>query len=142
MCVGIDPGVVLSASWAENQAYEVEADELHVPERISVTSRLRTKLDFWKKVLHASPTMLSITENGYVLPLTSKPSPFSGKYQMSALQDAEFVEECIDELLHSSCIRELDSALLICSPLSVVESNSEKKSVAINLRHLNMFLFK
>ena len=62
-----------------------------------------------------------------VLPLMSEPTPFSGKNLMSALQSVEFVDQCIDEVLKSSCIRELDATPQIGSPLSEVESNSGKE---------------
>ena len=80
-------------------------------------------------------------EFGYVLPLMSQPTPFSSKNQLSAMQDMEFVDHCIDQLLNSACIKVLEAVPYICSPLSVVESNSGKKRLVINPRHLNMFLF-
>ena len=86
--------------------------------------------------------MLSVIESGYVLPLRSEPTPFSGRTQASVVQNAEFVDQYIDELLRSSCIKELDTPLWICSLLSVVESNSGKKQLVINLCHLNRFLLK
>ena len=81
-------------------------------------------------------------ESGYVLPLMSEPTPFWGRNQVSALQNVEFVDQCVDEFLKSSCIKELGTAPCVCSPLSVVESNSGKKRLVINLRHLNRFLYK
>ena len=93
-------------------------------------------------MLHAPPVVLNVIESGYVLPLMSEPTPFSGKNQLSAIQNAEFVDQCIAELLSSSCIEELDVAPYICSPLSVVENGLGKKRLVINLRHLNRFLFK
>ena len=61
---------------------------------------------------------------------------------MSALQNSEFVDQCIEELLNSACVKELDTDPHICSPLSLVENSMGKKRLVINLRHLNMFLFK
>ena len=75
-------------------------------------------------------------------PLVSQPTTFMSKNQLSAVQDTEFVDECIDQLLNSACIKELREAPYICSPFSVVESVSGKKGLVINLRHLNKFLFK
>ena len=53
-----------------------------------------------------------------------------------------FVEKCIKELLAAQCVRQVTSIPHICSPLSVVESKSGKKRLVVNLRHLNMFLWK
>ena len=85
--------------------------------------------------------MLSVIEFGYVLPLMSEPIPFSGRNQPSVLQNVKFVDQCIDELLRSSCIKELDAAPYVCSPFPVVESNLGKKQLVTNLHHLNRFLF-
>ena len=117
MCVDDDSDDGLT----ELQVYEIDADELNNP-----------------------PAVLNVIECGYmyVLPLMSEPTPFSGSNQAFALQNVEFVDQCIDELLGNSCIKELDAAPVICIPYSVVESNSEKKQLVINLRHLNRFLFK
>ena len=121
VCVDDDSGEGLT----ESQVYEIDADELK--DVVSVKGRLRASLNFWKDVLLASPAVLSVIECGYALLLMSEPTPFSGRNQASALQDAEFVDQCIDELSRSSCIRELDAAPVICSPFSVIENNLGKK---------------
>ena len=139
-CVDDDIDQGSSPLGMESHVYEIGADELSEP--ISVKGRLRAKFAFWKDVLHASPSILSVIESGYVLPLMSEPTPFSGRNQVSALQNAEFVDQCVEELLGGSCIKEQGKAPYICSPLSVVESNSGKKRLVINLRHLNRFLLK
>ena len=90
----------------------------------------------------ASPAVLSVIEIGYVLPLMSEPTPFQGKRQVSALQNAEFVDPCVDDLLISACIKELGTTPRICSPLLVFKSNSGNIRLVSNLRHLNKFLYK
>ena len=140
MSADVDLSGGLNVLGEESRYYEVDASDLLSP--VSVKGRLRTKIDYWREVLQASPAVLNIIESGYVLPLMSQPTPFMSKNQLSAVQDTEFVDECIDQLLNSACIKELREAPYICSPLAVVESISGKKRLVINLRHLNKFLFK
>ena len=81
-------------------------------------------------------------QSGYVLPLMSEPTPFHGRNQASAFESAEFVSQCIAELVSGGCVRELEMAPVFCSPLSVVENGVGKTRFVINLRHLKMFLYK
>ena len=72
----------------------------------------------------------------------SVPTQFYGKNQASAIENAEFVSECIAELVGGGCVRETETDPIICSPLSVVENGVGKNRLVMNLRHLNMFLYK
>ena len=72
----------------------------------------------------------------------SEPTPFHGKNQVSAFENADFVNDCIAELVSCGWVRELETAPGICSPLSVVQNSVGKMRLVINLRHLNMFLYK
>ena len=120
--------------------WEVGGDDPPMP--VSVKGRLRASLPFWRDTLQASPMVLRVIESGYVLPLMSEPTQFHGENQPSAVQNAEFVGDSIAELVVGGCVRELMSAPVICSPLSVVESSGGKKRLVVNLRHLNRFLYK
>ena len=62
-------------------------DDISVP--VFVKGRLQDNLDFWKDVLHVSPSVLRIIEYGYVLPLMSEPTQFKVKNQSSALENVE-----------------------------------------------------
>ena len=53
-----------------------------------------------------------------------------------------FVDGAIADLLHSQCIRQVAVKPHVCSPLMVVESSSGKKRLVINLKYLNMYLWK
>ena len=72
----------------------------------------------------------------------SDPIPFADENQISALQNVEFVDLWIDQLLNRACIKEVDAAPYICSPLTVVESSTKNKTLVINIGRLNVFLFK
>ena len=61
--------------------------------------------------LKASPTVLSTVASGYVLPLKSEPT-----MQASALQNKEFVQQYIQKLADTSCVKVVAEAPHICSP--------------------------
>ena len=67
--------------------------------KVGVKGRLRQCLPFWKEVINASPTVLSVTEHGYVLPLLAEPTPRICRSHHSAYADAEFVRDTVTELL-------------------------------------------
>ena len=86
--------------------------------------------------MQASPEVLNVTQSGYVLHLMSQPTPLMSKNQLSAVQDMGFVDQCIDQLLNSACIKELKEAPYVCKPLSMVENNSGIERLVIKLQHL------
>ena len=55
---------------------------------------------------------------------------------MSALQNATFVQESLEELLDSGCVQAVPKTPCVCSPFSVVENKQEKRLV-LNVRHVN-----
>ena len=74
----------------------------------------------------------------------SEPAQFHRENQLSTVDNAEFVNDCIAELVSGDCVSELETATVVCSPLSVVEHSMGKKRLVVNLRHLhvNMFQYK
>ena len=108
----------------------------------SVQGRLRRNVQYWRDVLEAPEAVLRTIESGYVLPLMSEPTPLVQSNQQSALNEAEFVNASLSELLTNRCVKLVDEVPYICSPVSVVESGSGKKRLVVNLRHLNRFLWK
>ena len=134
---------------------ESSADEMYVDKRIweieavasdvcdmSVQGRLKEKASFWRDVIKAPESVLSVIESGYILPLKSEPTPIVQGNQQSAFANADFVSQCVLELTNNRCVKQIDDVPYICSPLSVVESSSGKKRLVVNLRHLNKFLLK
>ena len=55
--------------------------------------------------------------------------------QQSAVANADFVKQCLLELVKNRCVRQVDHVPVVRSPLSVVENSSGKKRLVINLRH-------
>ena len=60
----------------------------------------------------------------------------------SAQQNKEFVTDAVSDLLKNRCIWEVKGVPYVCSPLSVVISNSQKKQLVIDLRYLNQHLLQ
>ena len=58
----------------------------------------------------------------------------------SALQNASFVKDAIDELVSGRCVIECASCPIVCSPLSVVANASGKQRLVVDLRYVNQFL--
>ena len=120
------PGI-LSQYWeAENEVMNVKGN-------------LR---DYWENELHASGPVLDIIRNGYILPLVSEPASWVGANHESALLNSNFVDEAVTDLLSKGCVKAMHSMPHICSPLMVVESSSGRKRLVINLKYLNLYLWK
>ena len=93
-------------------------------------------------MLGAPAPVLNVIQNGYVLPLMSVPNVFRSPNQKSAVENFDFVQRSIVELVENGCVRECTSVPHVCSPLLVVTSSSGKKRLVINLRYVNRFLWK
>ena len=99
--------------------------------------KLKEHVQFWKEELKAPDSVLSVIEEGYVLPLKSSPPPSIQKNHSSAVFHADFVSDTIAELAASGCVRTVKTVPQVCSPLSVVQNTSGKKRLVVNLRYLN-----
>ena len=87
----------------------------------------------------------SVLRVGFIIVRPHRKGFSTGKWvPMTCLcpYNAKFVNDCITELVSGGCMGELETAPVVCSPLSVVENSMGKKRLAVNLRHLNMFLYK
>lgn len=115
------------------RCWEVEQEG---PQITDVQGRLFTNLEFWEKVLEAPPPVIECIKEGYKLPLLSLPEQYMKPNHRSAQQNKEFVTEAVSDLLKNRCIREVEGVPYVCSPLSVVISNSQKKRLVIDLRYL------
>ena len=109
---------------------------------VSVKGRLKDNFNFWANELQATRPVLDIVQHGYYLPLLKIPDSYSSPNHKSAILNESFVDEAITELLSTQCIRFVSSRPHISSPLLVVESSSGKKRLVINLKYLNLFLWK
>lgn len=60
----------------------------------------------------------------------------------SALNNTYFVSEAISDLLRTKCVEILDHQPDIVNPLSVSVQPSGKKRLILDLRHVNLYVFK
>ena len=60
----------------------------------------------------------------------------------SALKEKEFVSKAISDLLGNRCVEVLDYPPAIVNPLSVSVQSSGKKRLILDLRHVNLYIFK
>jgi len=107
----------------------------------NVKGRLRKRLKVWKDI-GANKFILDVIENGYKLPFISTPTNIRFKNNMSAVKECHFVSESIRELLSSGSIIKVPFQPEVISPLSVATSQSGKKRLILDLRHVNQFLHK
>lgn len=108
---------------------------------VSVKGRLRKSLQFWKDI-DAPRFIIDTIEFGYKLPLLQIPAPFVARNNNSAIQEFDFVENAINELISLDCITEVFTPPTIINPLSVSIQKSGKKRLILDLRHVNLYLFK
>ena len=104
-----------------------------------VKGRLKNAIDYWRNELLAPHETLDIIQNGYQIQFVEPPPKMHSKNNQSALNNAEFVEEAIKELLQFNVIEERDSAPTVVSPLSVAE-NGAKKRLILDLSKLNEYI--
>ena len=118
-------------------SYEVKSGDVPV----SVRGRLRKSIQFWREI--DTPRFIVDTiESCYKLPLLQIPPSFVATNNNSALQESEFVESAISELLSLECITEVFAPPAVINPLSVSIQKSGKKRLILDLRHVNQYLFK
>ena len=59
-----------------------------------------------------------------------------------ARQNQELVTNAVADLLKNQCIQEVKGVPYVCSPLSAVTCNSQKKRLVIDLRYLSQHLLQ
>ena len=106
-----------------------------------VKGRLKKCLQAWEEI-QAPQFIIDIIQNGYKIPFLSIPPPFKASNNKSAINERQFVEQAITELLLHECITEVGSPPRIINPLSVSIQRGGKKRLIIDLRHVNHHIFK
>ena len=104
-----------------------------------VKSRLKNALPFWESELQAPREVLEIISKGYEIHFVEPPPRMHFKNNRSALENAPFVREAIEELLKFDLIKECSEPPFVISPLSVAENNSKKRLI-LDLSKLNDFI--
>ena len=107
----------------------------------SVKGRLKASIEFWRFV-GAPKFILDIISDGYKIPFITTPPPVHLKNNGSALEHSDFVNDAILELLQDNRIEELTTPPEIVNPLTVSVQSSGKKRLILDLRHINLHVFK
>jgi hypothetical protein len=106
-----------------------------------VKDRMKAAYDFWVGI-NANTTVLDVICSGYKLPFFSTPPSNFLQNNQSALKNADFVSQAIEELLVNNLIVERLYIPTIVNPLSVSTQSSGKKRLILDLRYVNQFLWK
>ena len=100
-----------------------------------------TSIGHWQ-LLCAPDFILSIIRCGYKTPFISTPPPQLFKNNASAVNECVFVGDAILELLRDNRIEEVFSSAERVNPLSVSVQSSGKKRLILDLRHINLHIYK
>ena len=86
-------------------------------------------IQFWIYELKATDFVLSILQYGYFVPFKQHPPPSTERNNRSSLRNAKFVEDSIEQLLLSRCIREVHEKPYCTNPLTVAEGKKVKAGI-------------
>lgn len=107
----------------------------------SVKGRLKASIEFWR-FIGAPKFILDIISDGYKIPFITSPPPVHLKNNGSALEHSDFVNDATLELLQDDRIHELTVPPEIINPLTVSVQSSGRKRLILDLRHINLHVFK
>ena len=93
-------------------------------------------------MIKANDTVLNIIQEGYRLPFLETPDTARFSNNKSAIKNSKFVENSIKEMLATGTILEWDQPPRVVHPLSVSIDSSGKKRLILDLRYVNMHLYK
>ena len=97
----------------------------------SVKGRLKASIEFWRFI--GAPKFIPF--------ITTSP-PVHLNNNGSVLEHSDFVNDAILELLQDNRIEELTTPPEIVNPLTVSVQSSGKKRLILDLRHINLHVFK
>jgi hypothetical protein len=136
----IDTKLELSLKESDNLThnyYEYEQG----PANIIAKDRLKNHYSFWESI-GCYDYILGTILNGYTIPFHCIPPSVCLQNNRSAILHGEFVTEAIDDLLLRGLIEECENQPYVVNPLTVSTSNSRKKRLILDLRHVNKHLWK
>ena len=108
----------------------------------SVKGRLKKSVIFWQETLSANSAILEIIDNGYKTPFFKTPKCASFGNNQSALKKKDFTEEFISELLTSGSNIVAENLPEVINPISVSINSSGKKCLILDLRCVNIHVYK
>ena len=107
----------------------------------SVKGRLKHNVKFWKSI-GTNNSIISIIEHGYIIPFKTTPSSAFLANNKSARVNSKFVDEAILKLLDNKFVREETKPPFVVNPLTVSTNAKGKKRLVLDLRHVNLHVWK
>ena len=107
-----------------------------------VKGRLKRSIEFWKNTLKVNDFVIETIKDGYKLPLKETPIKTELRNNMSAIQNSDFVNEALKELIVSNSVIEVQNKPHVINPLSVSTNSSGKKRLILDLLYVNKHLWK
>lgn len=108
---------------------------------IIVKDRLKSHIDFWIGI-GASGFILDTIQNGYKIPFYSVPEISILPNNRSALNESEFVQLAISDLLDRGLVEKCTQIPTVVNPLSVSVQSSGRKRLILDLRTVNVHVWK
>jgi hypothetical protein len=106
-----------------------------------VKGRLAKHIKFWEQI-GANNFVLETLKKGYVIPFLENPVKMFKKNNRSAMKNAEFVDQAVNEFIFSGCAIEVPFQPYIVNPLSVATHKSGKIRLILDLSILNLSIKK
>ena len=104
--------------------------------------RLKDNFNFWQNTLEANDFVLETIKEGVKLPFIKTPLKAKFKNNASALDNKEFVDCNLKELIMSKCMIKVESKAHVIRKSSVSTNSSGKKRLILDLRYVNKHLWK
>ncbi len=123
----------------DNREFEVEQNSSM--SKVSVKGRLQNHRHFWHDI-GANQWVMDCILEGYKLPFRVFPLPARFPNNRSAAHYSDFVSNAILELLADGRIKQVDTAPLVISPLSVADNVPGKLRLVLDLKYVNTHLVK
>ena len=108
---------------------------------ISPVGRLKSNIDRWK-LISSNDHVIDIVQNGYKIPFKTEPEDVFISNNKSAIDNPQFVESEITNLLNKGCISEVFTKPKVVNPLTVAYNKNGKPRMVLDCRHINPHLFK
>ena len=120
----------------------IKDSEFEFGEKVCIVKgSLKNHLQFWHKI-GANVSVIDVLENGYKIPLITLPKAAKFPNNHSALNNATFVTQTVEELLNIGRVKEVKNPPYVVSSLSVSENGSHKLRLILDLRYVNKHVFK
>jgi len=107
--------------------YQEKSFTPNLSDNKNVKGRLKSHIHYWHEI-GANEDIINIICDGYKLPFFEVPKPLLSKNNRSAIDNLDFVESAVNDLLCKRCIVETHFVPHIVSPL-IVSINKQGKGV-------------